>query len=155
MDLVLSFSLPWIWFCLAFLEALLFIYSAEVKKIRLSWSKLSAFAINCRDVCVTSPRACWKCISLHNSVFWGRAVRCSAGLGFSMSAFLLAAYAQGASRGQNCAKGTSLFIFTIFLESFGERGKTGMFMKVSRWSALHPQLFFSVLEPWRINQSQW
>lgn len=111
MDLVLSFSLHWIWFCLAFLEALLFIYSAEVKKIRLSWSKLSAFAINCRDVCVTSPRACWKCISLHNSVFWGRAVRCSAGLGFSMSAFLLAAYAQGASRGQNCAKGTSFHFY--------------------------------------------
>lgn len=85
----------------------------------------------------------------------GRVVRRSAGLGFGVSAFLYTAYAQGASRGKNCATGTSLFIFTIFLESFGERGKTGMFMKVSRWSRLHPQLFFSVLEPWRINQSQW
>lgn len=61
--------------------------------------------------------------------------------------FLFAAYSPGASRGKNFAKGTSLFIFTIFLESFGERGKTGMFMKVSRWSGLHPQLFFSVLGP--------
>lgn len=52
-----------------------------------------------------------------------------------------------ASRGKNCATGTSLFIFTVFLESFGERGKTGMFMKVSRWSHLHPQLFFAVLGP--------
>lgn len=43
--------------------------------------------------------------------------------------------------------GTSLFIFTVFLESFGERGKTGMFMKLSRWSHLHPQLFFAVLGP--------
>jgi len=56
---------------------------------------------------------------------------------------------------ENGAKGTPLFIFTIFLESFGERGKTGMFMKVSRWSCSHPQLSFSVLGPWRINQSQW
>lgn len=77
----------------------------------------------------------------------GWIVRRSAGLGFSASAFLYAAYARGASRGKNRATGTSLFIFTIFLESFGERGKTGMFMKVSRWSRLHPQLFFSVLGP--------
>lgn len=77
----------------------------------------------------------------------GWVVRCSAGLGFGVSAFLFAAYARGASRGKSCAMGTSLFIFTIFLESFGERGKTGMFMKVSRWSCLHPQLFFSVLGP--------
>lgn len=66
-----------------------------------------------------------------------------------MSAFLFAAYAHRVPQEEekNCAIGTSLFIFTIFLESFGERGKTGMFMKVSRWSCLHPQLFFSVLGP--------
>lgn len=79
-------------------------------------------------------------------------VRCSTGLRIQCERFffsLFAAYARGASRGKkkNCATGTSLFIFTIFLESFGERGKTGMFMKVSRWSCLHPQLFFSVLGP--------
>lgn len=42
--------------------------------------------------------------------------------------------------------GTSLFIFTIFLESFGERGKTGMFMKVSRWSCLPPSPYPSTLK---------
>lgn len=68
---------------------------------------------------------------------------------------LLFACAEGASWEGESAKGTSLFIFTIFLESFGERGKTGMFMKVSRWFCLHPQIFFSVPGPWRINQSQW
>lgn len=52
-------------------------------------------------------------------------------------------------------RGPLFSLFTIFLESFGERGKTCMFMKVSRWSRLLPRLSFSVRGPWRINQTQW
>lgn len=45
-------------------------------------------------------------------------VRRRAGLGVNVSTTRFVVYAQGASRGKNCALGTSLFIFTIFLESF-------------------------------------
>lgn len=69
------------------------------------------------------------------SVSW--LVREARGQGFGVSALSFLLHMHGAPQERrNCAMGTSLFIFTIFLESFGERGKTGMFMKVSRWSRL-------------------
>lgn len=45
---------------------------------------------------------------------WGCVVRCSAGLGFGASAFLFAAYAQGASRGKKRCSGDLSFHFYDF-----------------------------------------
>lgn len=133
---------------LVFWDAFQFSCSTEVKEIKPSWSKLSTFVINEEDMCQLK-------VHFIAQFSVSRVARCIAGLELSMSTFCLLHIHPVPQGEKNFAKGTSLFIFTIFLESFGERGKTGMFMKVSRWSGLHPQLFFSVLGPWRINQSQW